>query len=683
MRLRISRGRRTAIVCAVILLFGILAGDLVNLQLVNAEEYKAIVSNVSSRTASITAARGEIVDCNGSKLVYNEQGYSLIFEAAYFPSEKEQEKRNEIINNLIKLLNKNGVKWEDNLPLVFNKKKEITYKKDSDVLISKMKSKNMLNLNEYATAQDCFDALIEKYSLESYSATDARNIASVLFDMEKNYFSISAPYTFAKDVPSQVVSYIKENSDFYSGVDVEVVPVRTYTDGTIAPHILGFVGNIDADEYNELKDKGYTDTSIIGKSGIEKAAEDYLKGTDGEKTVFTDENGVKTTEITKEPVQGGTVVLTIDSGMQKVVQDALETAVIEENEFQNVVPFAGAAVVLSCKDSSVLACASYPTYNIATYAEDAEKLNSQAGSPVWNRALMSTYACGSTAKPSVAIAALEENIIDEEFTVYCNGVYNYMGQSFKCEQAHRSIYVNVINAIDESCNTFFMKVGDMVGIEKMNEYRTLFGLGSKTGCELNEAVGVLDSPEYRATLNQEWLPGYTVQSAIGQAGNLWTPIQLANYVNTIANGGTRYKTHFIKSVKSADYNETIYESKPEVVCQTGVSEQTLDIVKRGMLEVGTTGYCAPYFFGLPVQVACKTGTSQEIRTTAGGYSKKINNGFLIAFAPYDNPEIAIAVVGEGLISGKYLAPVVRAAVEYYIGYDDTASSAAQEGVLIP
>lgn len=683
MHLKLSHRRQIAAVCAVILLFGILGGDLVKLQIFEQEEYEAIVSNVSERTSPITAARGEIVDCNGKKLVYNEQSYSIVFDAAYFPSTNEQKQRNVIIYKLIKLLEENQLEWIDNLPLVFDSNGQIQYKEDSDTLIKLLRSRDMLNLNDYATAQNCLDALIEKYELEKYSVKMARKISSVLFEMEHKYFSISAPYTFAMDVTAEIVAMIKENSDVYAGVDVEIVPIRSYADGSIAPHILGITGLINAEEYAEKKELGYSMNDLVGRSGVESAAEEYLKGTDGVKTIYTDSNGNRTTEVTQEPVQGDTVVLTIDSGMQKVAQDALAESVVKYNKtYSAIVPSAGAVVVLSCKDSSVLACASYPTYNLSTYSEDSAELNKAKGSPLWNRALLSTYACGSTAKPSVAIAALEEGLIDEEYTVNCNGGYTYMGEFFKCEQAHERFAVDVVHAIDESCNTFFMVIGDLVGIEKMNEYRSMFGLGAKTGVELNEAVGILDSPEFRDSRGQDWLPGYVVQSAIGQAGNLWTPIQLANYVNTIANGGTRYKAHFIKSVKSSDYSETIYESKPEVVCETGISAQTFDIVKRGMLEVGTTGYCASYFYGLPVQVACKTGTSQEYRTV-NGVSYKINNGFLIAFAPYDNPEIAVAVVGEGLISGKYVAPVVAAVVDYYCSQTESAEEYQPTGELIP
>lgn len=681
MRERITKGRRTAMVCIILVLFGFLAADLIKLQIFESEDYEAVVSSVSSRTAPIPAARGEILDSNGNKLVYNDQSCSIVFDAAYFP--KDQMERNEVIINLIRLLDRNGLEWNDNLPLVFDSKGNIIFKNDSAALIKKMKSRSMLNLNGYATAQNCFDALIEMFELEPYAPKDARKIASVCFEMMRQEFSVSIPYTFAEKVPEDICSGIMEMNSFYKGVEVQIMPERTYSDGSIAPHILGMVGSIDAEEYAGLKEKGYSMDAIIGKSGIEKAMEDYLKGKNGEKTVYTDADGNKTTEITTQPEQGNAVILTIDENMQKVAQNALKDALESyAGKIGNMVPNAGAVVVLSCKDSAVLASATYPTYNITTYSENAEELNSNPAAPLWNRALMSTYATGSTAKPSVAIAALEEGMIDEDYTVYCNGLYTYMGQEFKCEQAHETAFVNVVNAIDESCNTFFMELGRIIGIEKMNEYRNLLGLGAKTGCELNEATGVLDSPEYRSTLNQEWLPGYTVQSAIGQAGNLWTPIQLANYVNTIANGGTRYKTHFVKSIKSADFSRTIYEHKAEVVCETGISQETLDIVKRGMLEVGTTGYCAKYFYHLPVDVACKTGTSQEYRML-NGRSTKINNGFLIAFAPYDDPQIAIAAVGEGMVSGAYVAPVIAAIVEYYCGLTDTTPEIQTEGQLIP
>lgn len=683
MHVKISRTRRIVSLCVMLSLLIFFAFDLVKIQIIDGDEYAAMSSSVSESTVSVSAARGEILDTNGVPLVYNTEGYSVIFDAAYFPS--EQAERNKIINSLIALFEENGLEWLDNLPLVFDAGGKIAFKEDSEALINEMKSKDQLHLNEYATAEDCFNALIENYELSDYSAQDARKIASVRYEMTRTFFRMSNPYTFAEDVPEEIIAKIKENSTFYRGVDVEIVPVRQYADGTLAPHIIGRIGAIDADEYAEKKELGYGITDYIGKSGIEYAMEEYLRGIDGEKTIYTDDKGNRTTEVTTEPVQGNSVHLTINSGLQKVTQDALEDALLDyAGTAGNMVENAGAAIVIDVDTGAILASASYPTYDISTYSENAAALNTASGSPLWNRALLSTYATGSTMKPSVAVAALEEGLIDEEYTFYCSGMYSYLNQNFKCEQDHDSRYVNVVSAIDESCNTFFYEVGKNLGIEKMNEYRTLFGFGTKTGVELAEAAGVLDSPEYRASLNQTWLPGYTIQSAIGQAGNLFTPIQLANYTATIANGGTRYKTHFVKSIKSYDHTQTILETEPEIICETGISEETLETVRRGMLEVGTTGYCAKYFYGLPVQVAAKTGTSQEIRKL-DGVSVKINNGFLIAFAPYDNPQIAVACVGEGMTSGAFVAPVVAEIVEYYFGeggaedYDTIQS----ENTLIP
>lgn len=680
---KITKGRRIASVCVILFFFVFFSFDLVKIQLIDGEKYNAASSAISEKTVTISAARGEIVDSNGNPLIYNTQGYTIVFDAAYFPSADEQGRRNEIISSLIKHFESNSLEWVDILPLVFDAKGNIVYKEDSEALIEEMKSADMLKLNEYATAKNCFDALVERYDLQGYSVQEARKIASVCYGMKRIYFSIGTPYVFATDVPDETVSLIKENSNFYQGVDVRVDPVRNYTDGKLAPHILGRVGAIDAEEYAEKKELGYKITDQIGKSGIESAMEEYLKGTDGVETVYIDGDGNRSSVVTTAPKHGNNVILTINSPLQQVAQDALRDALLDYAGTKgNMVEDAGAVVVIDCNTGAVLACATYPSYDISTYAENVAALNTASGSPLWNRALLSTYATGSTMKPSVAIAALESGAITEESTVYCSGSYNYLGQHFKCEQHHDTRHVNVVNAIDESCNTFFYEVGKTIGIEKMNEYRTLFGLGSKTGCELGEAAGVLDSPEYRSSLGQTWLPGYTVQSAIGQAGNLFSPIQLANYTATIANGGTRYKTHFVKSVKTHDYSQTVYETVPEVVAETGVSAETLDIVKRGMLKVGTTGYCADYFRGLPVQVACKTGTSQEIRKIEGE-SVKINNGFLIAFAPYENPQIAVAVVGEGMTSGVFVAPVVADICEFYFGQSGTFEDLQPENTFIP
>lgn len=668
-----------------IAVFAAFIGKFANLQLVQGSTFRAESNSVSQRTVSVSAARGEIVDRYGTPLVENHQGYALVFDGAYFPPASEQEQRNKIIINLIKKLESSGESWNNTLPVEIDPEGKPAFIEGRDADIKKIKREDLLNLNDYATAQNCFDALVSRYKLEAYSARDALKIGSVCLAMKEIGFGISNPYTFADDVSETTVAAIKENSLLYQGVDVEVVPYRDYSDGTVAPHLLGTVGFINAEEYAEKKDDGYAITDTIGKSGVEYAMEAYLRGKPGVKTVYTDASGKVTgSEITTDPEQGNTVVLTIDAGLQKVAQEALAKAINDyAGEKGTMVTPAGAVVAIDCNTGEVLCSASYPTYDISSYYDNYSELSAEKGDPLWNRAFQSTYAPGSTMKPSVACAALESGLIDENYTVYCYGKYTYLGQEFKCEQAHASPFVNVVRAIQESCNTFFYEVGKNLGITKMNEYRVLFGFGQKTGVEVSEASGILDSPEYRESLNQPWLPGYTVQSAIGQAGNLVSPVQLCNYCATIANGGTRYSVHLVKSILKYDNSRVVIEKTPEIVNEVGLSQKTLDLVREGMHRLCKIGYCRKYFSHLKSSIdpSGKTGTSQEYRKI-NGKSTKINNGFFISFAPYDEPQIAVAVVGEGMTSGTYVAPVAAAIYEYYFSDGETPQEAQGENSLI-
>ena len=680
-----NKYRRITAALLFIAVFAVFAGRMANLQLVQGSTYRAESNAVSQRTVSVSAARGGIVDRYGTPLVENHQGYALVFDGAYFPPASEQEERDKIIISLIRKLEASGEGWNNTLPLEIDADGKPAFMADRDSDIKKIKREDLLNLNDYATAQNCFDALVSRYKLEEYTPEEALKIGSVCLAMKEIGFGISTPYTFADDVSERTVAAIKENSVFYRGVDVEVVPYRDYTDGTIAPHLLGTVGFINAEEYAEKKDEGYSITDSIGKSGIEYAMEAYLRGKPGIKTVYTDASGnVTGSEITKDPEQGNTVVLTIDSGLQKVAQEALAQAMNDYAvEKGNMVTPAGAVVAIDCNTGEILCSASYPTYNIANYYDNYSELSQRDGDPLWNRALQSSYAPGSTMKPSVACAALETGLIDENYTVYCSGKYTYLGQEFKCEQAHASPYVNVVHAIQESCNTFFYEVGKNLGITKMNEYHVLFGFGQKTGVEVSEAAGILDSPEYRESLNQPWLPGYTVQSAIGQAGNLVSPVQLCNYCATIANGGTRYSVHLVKSVLKYDNSRVVIEKTPEIVNKVGLSQKTLDLVREGMHRLCKIGYCRKYFSHLKrsIDPSGKTGTSQEYRKI-NGKSTKINNGFFISFAPYDEPKIAVAVVGEGMTSGTYVAPVAAAIYEYYFSEGEEPVEAQAENSLL-
>lgn len=659
--------------------FAVFAGVLIHMQIFNHAYYISAESAISTKQAAVPAARGDILDRNGVPLLTSREANTVIFEASYFPPLSAQDERNRIIISLVNLLESEGEVWIDRLPIELNSKGGAVFAENRKTDIDYLRSAEMLDLNPYADAGLCMEALIERYGLQEYKLADARKIASVCYAMRRMVFSASSPYTFAEDISGDTAARIKENSSFYRGVEIGVVSYREYTDGTLAPHILGMVGAISQEEYQANKDNGYDLNDTIGKNGIEKAMESFLRGQNGTKSFYTDAEGNITEEMTQEPVKGGNVVLTIDAGLQKVAQDALRKTLLS-NAVSPVTP-AGAAVVIDCSTGEILACASYPTYDISQYSENFKEIESTPGSPLVNRGLNGTYEAGSTMKPSVAIAGLEEGVIEADTRIRCTGSYPYKDMNFKCDQYHISPMVSVVAAIRESCNIFFYDTGVNLGISKINEYRTLLGLGQKTGTELAESAGVLDSPEYRDAIGQTWLPGYTLQSAIGQAGNLFTPVQLANYCATIANGGTRYRPHFVKTVKSCDFASTLLENKGEVVIETGFSPMSLALVKEGMHQVATIGYCRTAFAGLPVEAAAKTGTSQVIRTINGS-PQKTHNGLLIGYAPYDKPQIAVCVVCEGFDSGTATSPVAAAIFEYWFSDRSDVSGPQNEGVLL-
>lgn len=643
-------------------------------QIVHADDYSDAGKSVSSRSVTVKSTRGEILDRNGYPIVTNRQGNAVVFDASNnFPTYENQEERNKIILKLISFFESADEEWTDNLPIKVDKNGKAYFEEDREDDIAIMKSRDMLNLNSYATAENCLDALIERYSLQSYSRSDARKIASVCYEMLLKSFNSSNPYTFADDVSDKLVSVIKENSSSLPGVEIEITTYREYTDGTIAPHIIGMTGVISAEEYEANKDT-YSMTDIIGKNGIELAMESYLKGKNGVKTYYSDASGETRVEYTVNPEQGNNIILTLDYNLQKVTQDAVK-ACADSIENNPLTP-AGSAVVIKVDTGEVLAAATYPSYDVENYNKDYAKLAKNEAAPLWNRAFLSTYTPGSTMKPAISIAGLEEGVITSDDGTYCDSTYTYRDITLGCTDAHG--FTNVVTAIYHSCNIFFYELGDKLGISTMNEYRKLLGFAQKTGIEIEEAVGTLDSPSYRQTLGQEWYPGFTLQSAIGNAGDQVTPIQLANYCATIANGGTRYKCTLIKSIKSYDYSTTILENEPVVEKETGISQSTLKYVQEGMLKVGTIGFCQYAFSELPVEAAAKTGTSQ-VEKVVNGKSQICNNGFLITYAPYDDPEIAICVAIEGASSGAAVAPVARDIYAYYFNEDkDKNNSVSSE-----
>ncbi len=660
--------------------------QLVFIQLVNAEEYSA-ASAVSSYDVNISAPRGEILDNSGNALVYNELINTVTFSYTEFP--RTDEEINKEIFRLQSFLSEKGEEWTDELPLIFDENGTIAYKEDSPSAIAYMKGPQMCAVNSYATAKDCLSVLIEKYKLEEYPAEAARDIASVRYNMHKNWFSTSLPYTFAERVSVETIGYIKENKELFPGVDGGASSQRKYSgDGTAAAHILGIVGGISAEEYElkkaETEEKlrnpdlsreektaieksAYALNDFIGKSGIESYAEGFLRGQPGTLTVSITAGQKVLRSYSVLPKAGNTIFLTLDRNLQEIADKSLKKQIMAVTESealaQGLTP-AGAVIVQDVKSGAVLASSSFPNYSLTTYYEDYDILAADPGKPLWNRAVQSTYSPGSTMKPVIAIAALEEGIIEPDSTVYCTGQYEYIDQVFACFNKTAHGLINVEHALEHSCNIFFFELARQLGIDKMNTYSSLFGLGSKTGIEISESQGILAGIAYRDSLGLGWKAGETLLAAIGQSDNSFTPLQLNNYCATIANGGTRYVPYLIEKIVSADFTDGVYTHEKEIAVETNISAETLDTVKRGMYLVANQGSCAPYLGNLSEKVACKTGTAEKTLVIDGNVVEG-TDGFLIAFGPYENPEIAITVVIENAGSGSATAQVAADIFEYY------------------
>ncbi len=632
-----------ALMLAIFIVFGFRAA---NFQVVTAEDFSLKNAHLTAITTKITATRGEIVDRYGRPIATNRDGYSIVFNSAYM----KKAQYNEAIKSLTDLLTMYEHEWTDNLPLTVTAPYEFTDEANAKRL------KTKLGLNDYATAQNCYDEMVSKYKLETYNEKDKRTLMGVRYSMERADFSVSNPFTFAEDISSELMLTVSESFLHISGIEINVVSYRQYTDSMLAPHTIGTIGKINAEEWESLKNKGYSYNDYVGKSGVEKAFESYLKGQDGELTYYFDKSGnVVYTEVTKQPVQGNTVFLTLDSRLQKIAQEKLAENIKDLNSRGQTIT-GGSVVITNVKTGEVLTLANYPSYDLENLSD---YLSGQvANNPLYDRALKGNYPPGSAFKPMVAVAGLQEQIVEPYDTVFCSQKYKfYKDYQPSCMHYHKT--VNVFSALSQSCNYYFFDLGRQVGITKLNNYAKKMGLGVPTGIELGESSGILAGPDYSKTVGSQWYDGMTLAASIGQSDNAFTPIQLATYTASIANGGTRFRSTLLSAVRAAGTNETVFSMTPEIMDTINADKSVIDSVKKGMQSVTSEGTASAYFADYPISIGGKTGTAQ----TTGP-----DNSVLILFAPYEDPEIAVSIVVEHGEKSYSTGPVAKAIMdEYFFG----------------
>lgn len=666
------------ILTAVFLIF---AAQLFHLQILKGAEFREQADKGSVRVMSVEAARGEIVDRYGRPLAVNRMGYAVVFDKAFLPDDN----LNYTIDTLTKLLASAGETWEDNLPLA--ETAPYGFVEGEDEKISKMIRD--LKLNHYATAENCFDTMVEKYELEGYEPDIQRRIMGVRYEMESIGYSLTVPYTFSTDISDETMMKIKEQSYLIPGVDVNSEPIREYVSGSIAPHIVGSISPIYADEYQEKKEQGYKMNDIIGRSGAEAAYENELRGISGSRIITQDASGAVTdVTVTEEPQPGNTVVLTLDKRLQEETQKILENKILElqqktEKTFaDSKVADAGAAVVYKVKTGEILAAATYPSYDIN---EDYNAVKVRENGPLTNRAFQGAYRPGSTFKPAVALSAITAGAITPTERITCNRYYRYFQDvTFSCLGSHGSI--NVTQALRVSCNIFFYESGRRTGIETLDYYCKQLGLGEATGLEeeFKENTGVLDGREYREELGVRWEAGDVVQFSIGQANNLFSPLQLVSYCATIANNGTRMKAHLLKSVNSYGDQKIVKETEPEVLNVAEFSESAYEPVQKGMYQVVNENYQSikNAFADVPVTVAGKTGTAQVGVKRNGKYVDN-ENVLFIGYGPYEDPEIAVCIIVEHGASSTEVAAAAAEIFKAYYNYSGDTYTPTQSGELLP
>ena len=697
---------------------------LYNLQIVKGDEYRAASTVKIANTVTVEAARGELLDRYGRSLVGNRATYEITLNSSLMGAEAQ---RNANLLELITICRENDLEWTDTLPI--SKDAPFTYTDENALVYTNSEGKVKFSylgalldtlplgekilpnrwssddlaaassveaLGEGPTAEEVIAGLRQYFLIdESLSDADARALIGVLYELNLRSRDVKqTEYIFAQDVNIDVISAVKERS--LTGINISATTVRQYNT-TSAAHLLGRVGPIQTENWETYKAKGYNMNDSVGIDGLEYAFEDYLRGKSGTLIQEMNTSGKVVSENwmvdgetgeTMEPEPGNHVMLTLDLRLQEKVEEVLANTIESLADTKEK----GAIVVQGVNDGGVLAMASYPTYDLSTVYSSNEAYQQALNDPrkpFVNRATSEIYYPGSTFKPLVAIAALEEGLVTPTEKIQDTGYlqlpeeehYPYGDYHPQCwiYRQYRGMHgwENMADALRDSCNIYFYTMGHRLGIEKIDEYAAMFGLGQKTGLELGEAEGYVAGPETSKMLNQEWYGGNLLSAAIGQENTKITLIQLSNYIATLVNGGNRYQTHLLKTVKSSDFSETVYEYEAQPVETLDLNPEWVEAVKLGMWEVANDPESTvdQYLNNLAVEVGAKTGSAQVS-------ADQNANAVFVLFAPYDDPEIVISMVVEGGASGANLASAAGEIVNYYFGSEHTMESIGTENTLI-
>ena len=692
-RLKLRSNLLIAIFCAILAGF---VAVLYQAQIVEGAGYRSNSTVRNIQTEQIDSVRGEILDRYGRVLVTNEVSYNVALDYSAMGSG-----RNEILAQLLDICREEGVAWTDDLPIskaapwIFTTETPFSFQqKNSEgemetrlTYLGSLAKKCKWTADDkpVPTAGELLAAMCRTFGLiQEGEAPDARDreLAGVLYELYLRLREVdNSAYLFTQGVDMTFISKVKERA--LAGVRIETATTRKY-ETSYAAHVLGFTGKIDRGaEWDHYKELSYPMNATVGKEGVELAFEEALHGVSGSRLIEKDDAGnTISQEWRKEPKPGDNVVLTLDMALQATTEDLLaqyavrqEVKVGEDGEPEPAKGMAAAVVDMS---GGVLALASYPTYDLSTFRENYSQLQADESYPLNNRATMGLYAPGSTFKMLTAIAALDSGTITTLDKVECTAYYRfYPDVSPACWIAPgRHGMENVTQAIQDSCNIFFYDVGRRTGIATIREYAQKFGLGEYTGIEIPEKKGHVAGPETSASYDRQWFEGETMYAAIGQDNNLFSPLQLANYIATLVNGGNHYACHLLKEFKSSDYSQ-ITETYDEPPLHTvDIQPEHLAAIKQGMYDLSKTYTMARWFDSLPVEVGCKTGTAETSAKAA------TTNAIFVCFAPYDDPQVALCLVSEGGEAGGTLAELAAGILAQYFSTDSSLSGLTPENTLL-